>query len=80
MPLLGWRKRQMGALLGNPLVQAGAAETMLYATLAATTLLSLVLFAAFGWWQADPIAALAVACFAVREGHEAWHGELILRD
>jgi divalent metal cation (Fe/Co/Zn/Cd) transporter len=76
MPLLGWRKRRVGALLGNPLVQADAAETTLCATLAGTTLLGLVLFAALGWWQADPIAALAVAYFAVREGREAWHGEL----
>jgi len=80
MPLLGWRKRRVGARLGNPLVQADAAETMLCATLAATTLLGLVLFAALGWWQADPIAALAVAYFAVREGREAWHGELTCDD
>jgi divalent metal cation (Fe/Co/Zn/Cd) transporter len=76
MPLLGWRKRRVGSALHNPLVLADAAETILCATLAATTLLGLVLFAALGWWQADPIAALAVAYFAVREGREAWHGEL----
>jgi divalent metal cation (Fe/Co/Zn/Cd) transporter len=76
MPLLGWRKRRVGSALRNPLVLADAAETILCATLAATTLLGLVLFAAFGWWWADPIAALAVAYFAVREGREAWHGEL----
>jgi divalent metal cation (Fe/Co/Zn/Cd) transporter len=76
MPLLGWRKRRVGSALRNPLVLADAAETILCATLAATTLLGLVLFAAFGWWQADPVAALAVAYFAVREGREAWHGEL----
>jgi Zn-dependent protease len=61
----------------NRLVQADAAETLLCATLAGTTLLGLVLFAALGWWWADPVAALAVAYFAVREGREAWHGELI---
>jgi divalent metal cation (Fe/Co/Zn/Cd) transporter len=76
MPLLGWRKRRVGSALRNQLVIADAAETMLCATLAATTLLGLALFAAFGWWQADPIAALAVAYFAVHEGREAWHGEL----
>jgi divalent metal cation (Fe/Co/Zn/Cd) transporter len=80
MPLLGWRKRHVGTLLGNPLVQADAAETILCATLAATTLLGLVLFTALGWWWADPIAALAVAYFAVREGREAWHGELLCDD
>ena len=80
MPLLGWRKRRAGSLLGNRLVQADAAETILCATLAATTLLGLVLFTALGWGWADPIAALAVAYFAVREGREAWHGELACND
>jgi divalent metal cation (Fe/Co/Zn/Cd) transporter len=80
MPFLGWRKRRAGSALHNPLVLADAAETILCATLAATTLLGLVLFAAFGWWQADPVAALAVAWFAVREGREAWHGELACDD
>ncbi len=80
MPLLGWRKRRVGSALRNQLVLADAAETMLCATLAATTLLGLALFAAFGWWEADPIAALAVAYFAVREGREAWHGELACDD
>lgn len=80
MPLLGWRKRRAGTALRNQLVLADAAETILCATLAAATLAGLVLFAAFGWWWADPIAALAVAWFAVREGREAWHGELACDD
>jgi divalent metal cation (Fe/Co/Zn/Cd) transporter len=80
MPLLGWRKRRVGSSLRNPLVLADAAETILCATLAATTLLGLVLFATLGWWQADPVAALAVAWFALREGREAWHGELACDD
>jgi divalent metal cation (Fe/Co/Zn/Cd) transporter len=80
MPLLGWRKRHVGILLGNPLVQADAAETILCASLAATTLLGLVLFTTLGWWWADPIAALAVAYFAAREGCEAWRGELVCDD
>jgi divalent metal cation (Fe/Co/Zn/Cd) transporter len=80
MPLLGWRKRRVGAALPSPLVTADAAETILCATLAATTLLGLILFAAFGWWWADPITALAVAWFAVRDGREAWHGELTSDD
>jgi len=80
MPLLGWRKRQVGTSLRNLLVQADAAQTLLCATLAVTTLLGLVLFAAFSWRWADPIAALAVAFVAVREGREAWNGELLTED
>jgi len=44
MPLLGWRKRQVGTALHNQLITADAAETMLCATLAATTLAGLALF------------------------------------
>jgi hypothetical protein len=44
------------------------------AILAAATPLGPVVFSAFGWWQADPITALAVSYFAVREGREACHG------
>jgi divalent metal cation (Fe/Co/Zn/Cd) transporter len=80
MPMLGWRKQRVGQSLRSQLVLADAAETVLCATLAATTLLGLVLFAAFSWWWADPIAALAVAYFALREGREAWHGELACDD
>ena len=43
-PLLGWRKRNAGTALRNQLVLADAAETILCATLAATTLAGLVLF------------------------------------
>jgi hypothetical protein len=77
-PLCGHERRIYG--IPFQLVLADAAETILCATLAATTLLGLVLFAAFSWWWADPIAALAVAYFAVREGREAWHGELVCDD
>jgi predicted ATP-grasp superfamily ATP-dependent carboligase len=80
MRLLGWRKRHAGSALRNQLVLAGAAGTMLCAKLAATTLPGLALFAASGWWRPDPVAALAVAWFAVREGREAWHGELACDD
>jgi len=36
MPLLGWRKRQVGRAMHNQLITADAAETMLCATLAAS--------------------------------------------
>jgi divalent metal cation (Fe/Co/Zn/Cd) transporter len=31
--------------------------------------------ALFGWWWADPAAALLIATAAVREGREAWRGD-----
>jgi len=29
----------------------------------------------FGWWWADPVAALIIAIVAAKEGREAWRGD-----
>ena len=36
---------------------------------------SFALNALFGWWWADPVAALGMTYFLVAEGREAWRGE-----
>jgi len=38
-------------------------------------LVGLVLNSTLGWSWADPVAALVIAGFAVREGREAWRGD-----
>ncbi len=38
-------------------------------------LVDIGLNALFGWWWADPLAAIAMCYFIVREGREAWEGE-----
>jgi len=38
-----------------------------------TLLVGLLLNHFFGWWWADPLAALALVYFLVREGREALH-------
>ncbi len=43
--------------------------------MAATLLVGLVLRAALGWWWADPLAALGIVYFIVREGREALKAE-----
>lgn len=43
--------------------------------LSAVLLLGLVLNATLGWSWADPVAALAIAAVAVKEGRDAWHGK-----
>lgn len=75
MPTLGWAKRSTAIALGSPTLRADAQETFLCAWLSAALLAGLVLNAAFGWWWADPIAALAIAGLAVNEGIEAWRGD-----
>jgi divalent metal cation (Fe/Co/Zn/Cd) transporter len=64
------------ALQSRPLL-AEAHVSYLDSALAAGVLSSLVLFAAWEWWWADPLAAIAVAVFAFVEGREAWSGEVV---
>jgi divalent metal cation (Fe/Co/Zn/Cd) transporter len=39
-----------------------------------STLAGLGLNALFGWWWADPVAALGISAILVKEGIEAWQG------
>jgi len=65
-------KQRTGRELGSQPLQAEAHITYLDAALATSVLLSLVVNAALDWWWADPVAALAVAVIALREGQEHW--------
>lgn len=75
MPLLARAKLGVAASLGSRALRADAHETIVCAWLSATTLLGLGLNAVFGWWWADPVAALGMLPLIVREGIEAWRGE-----
>jgi divalent metal cation (Fe/Co/Zn/Cd) transporter len=57
-------------------VQADAKQLLLCIYLSGTVLIGLLLNSLFGWWWADSIAALVVAFLAVREGIEAWRGDV----
>lgn len=83
MPGLSLSKRRVADRLSTAgyggaaaLVRADAAETMLCASIAVTTLLGVGLDAALGWWWADPVASLVIVYFAFQEGREAWKGDL----
>jgi divalent metal cation (Fe/Co/Zn/Cd) transporter len=75
MPLLVWAKRRTGRELGSATVVADSVQTLLCTYLSAVLLVGLLLNGAFGWSWADPVAALAIAGVAVKEGVEAWRGE-----
>src|SRR5258706_11098244 len=75
MPFLGWAKLRTATALGSGALRADAYETITCSWLSLTTLTGLILNAAFGWWWADPVAALAIVPLAVREGLEGWRGE-----
>jgi len=87
MPALAMKKRRAASSLAvsghhgpATLLRADAAETLLCAVLSVTTLVGVSLDSAFGWWWADPVASLAVIYFAIKEGREAWQGELCCDD
>jgi divalent metal cation (Fe/Co/Zn/Cd) transporter len=72
MPLLAIAKRRTGVAMGSAPLIADAAETMLCSLLSLILLVGLLLNATVGWWWADPVAALAIAALALREGVDAW--------
>lgn len=71
MPLLGRAKRRLARRIGSRALAADGMETYLCSYLSFTLLLGLGLNAWVGWWWADPVAALAMVAFMIREGVEA---------
>jgi cation diffusion facilitator family transporter len=71
MPLLAWQKRKVAAQIQSRALAADALETLVCSYLSLTLLVGLGLNAWLGWWWADPLAALVMVFFLVREGWEA---------
>ena len=76
MPGLAWFQFRTGRELGSKSVQADAKQLLLCLYLSGTVLIGLLLNSLFGWWWADSVAALVVAALALREGVEAWRGDV----
>lgn len=76
MPALAWFEFRTGRELGSRSVQADAKQLLLCIYLSATVLIGLLLNSLFGWAWADSVAALVVAVLAIREGVEAWRGDI----
>lgn len=74
MPLLSAAQRRAGRELGSASAVADSKQALLCTYLAAALLAGLFANLALGWWWADPVAALAIAAVAAREGREAWRG------
>jgi divalent metal cation (Fe/Co/Zn/Cd) transporter len=74
MPLLAWAKRRVGHKLHSSATISESNQTLVCGYLSVALLLGLGTNAAFGWWWADPAAALVIAAVAVREGRASWRG------
>jgi divalent metal cation (Fe/Co/Zn/Cd) transporter len=75
MPVLAWQKNRVARRLDSRALQADSTQTSLCTYLSAFLLLGLLTNAMFGWWWADPVAGLAIAGFAAKEGRELWTAE-----
>ncbi len=71
MPALAIAKHRTGKALRSRALVADAKETFVCSYLSLTLLAGLGLNALFGWWWADPVAALAMLPLVIREGWEA---------
>jgi divalent metal cation (Fe/Co/Zn/Cd) transporter len=75
MPPLAAAKTRVAHQLGSAATRSEGRQNLLCAYLSAALLVGLGANALFGWWWADPVAALLVAGLAVNEGRDAWRGE-----
>lgn len=77
MPILAAAKTRVGHALKDNLILADAVETKICVLLSISTLLGVGVFQLTGAAWLDPLAGFVIAGFAVHEGREAWHGELV---
>jgi divalent metal cation (Fe/Co/Zn/Cd) transporter len=74
MPLLARAKRKVAVGLGSGALAADAAQTSLCAYLSVIALAGVGLNALFGWWWADPVAAMAMIPIILKEGIDGLRG------
>ena len=75
MPLLVRAKRRIARGIASAAMAADAKQTELCTYLSAILLGGLLLNALFGWWWADPVAALVMVPIIVKEGVEGLRGD-----
>jgi divalent metal cation (Fe/Co/Zn/Cd) transporter len=73
MPLLWQGKLRIARRIGSAALKADAACSVTCAYMSITLLIGLSLNTLLGWWWADPLAALILVYFIIREGREALH-------
>lgn len=75
MPLVSVGKLRAAREIPSPALRAEAKETLACSYLSFALLMGLVARATLGWWWADPVAALAMVPWLVKEGWEGVQGE-----
>ena len=75
MPLLACAKRRAAAKLNSDALHADSHQSDICTYLSVILLVGLALNAAFGWWWADPVAALCMLPIIIKEGISGLRGE-----
>jgi divalent metal cation (Fe/Co/Zn/Cd) transporter len=75
MPLLAGAKRRAAAKLDSDALHADSHQSDICAYLSVILLVGLGLNALFGWWWADPVAALCMLPIITKEGISGLRGE-----
>ena len=75
MPTLALFKRRTGERLESEALVADAAESAFCAYLSAVVLVGVALNTAFGWWWADPVAALLIIPLVARAWRRSGRAE-----
>lgn len=75
MPWLGVMKRRLGERLDSGATAGEGTQNLLCAAQGAAVLVGLGANSLFGTWWLDPLIALFLAVWAIREGLDAWRGE-----
>ena len=76
MPVVSLIERRAGRELGSASAVADSKQTLICSYLSAAVLAGLLLNSLLGWAWADSAAALVIAVFAIREGIEAFRGDV----
>jgi divalent metal cation (Fe/Co/Zn/Cd) transporter len=75
MTILYFRKMTIAEKIGSRALRAEAKETLVCDLQDLTVLVGLGANFLFGWWWADPVAALGLIPFLIKEGREGVIGE-----
>jgi len=75
MPLLARAKREVARNMNSGAMMADTKQTEFCTYLSATLLGGLLINALFGWWWADPVAALVMVPIIAKEGITALRGD-----
>jgi len=75
MPIVAWGKLRAAREIGSAALRAEAKETLACSLLSLALLLGLLGNELMGWWWADPLAALAMVPWLIKEGLEGLRGE-----